>query len=141
MKFGIVYWSRYGNNKKIVTLLSEKLQKKGAEIQVFKTDEVNPTALPKADVYVFSAATEAFNIQKNMKNLMKKLEEMEKKKYGIINTHAMKKDRLHRMEALLSKKKMEKIAEVEFQMGKEVNTGNGLMNGWETKLSEFTEQL
>lgn len=141
MKYIIVYWSRYGNNKKIVTHLSEKLRKKTAETQIFKTDETDPTALPEADVYVFSAAAEAFNIQKNMRNFMKKLEGMEKKKYGIINTHAMKKDRLYKMEAILSKKKMEKIADIDFQVGDGSQSGNGLKDGWEVKLDEFVAKL
>ena len=37
---------------------------------------------------------------------MKNLKGMEEKKYGIINTYGMKKDRLYKMEKLLSKKKM-----------------------------------
>ena len=65
----------------------------------------------------------------------------EKKKYGIINTHAMKKDRLHKMEALLSKKEMEKIADIEFQVRDGSQSGNGLKDGWEVKLDEFVAKL
>ena len=101
MKYVIVYWSRYGNGKKVVNHLSENLKGKKAETQIFTTDEANPTAMPDADVYVFSTPTEAFNIQKNMRSFIKKLEGMEGKKYGIINTHGMKKNSLHKMENLL----------------------------------------
>jgi len=67
---------------------------------------------------------------------------MEGKKYGIINTHGMKKDRLEKMEKLLSKKKMMKVAGVEFHVeGDGVQTGNGLMQGWEGKLDEFAGKL
>jgi hypothetical protein len=72
---------------------------------------------------------------------MKNLEGMEQKKYGIINTHAMKKDRLYKMEKLLSKKNMVKKAEVDFQVGKDSQTGNGLIEGWKSKLDDFAEKL
>jgi flavodoxin len=142
MSYVIVYWSRYGNGKKVVDTLAGKLKDKSGEIQVFKTDEADPTAMPEADIYVFSAAQEAFNLQKNMKKFMKKLEGMDNKKYGIINTHAMKnKNALPKMEKLLSKKKMVKVAEVDFRVGDGSQTGDGLMEGWEDKLNDFAKKL
>jgi len=140
MNYVIVYWSRYGNGKKVVENLSTKLGKKG-EIKIFKTDEADPTSMPEADMYVFSAPTEAFNVQKNMRKFMKKLQGMDGKKYGIINTHGMDRNWLGKMEKLLSKKNMEKVAEVDFKVGKDANTGNGLMDGWEAKVEEFASKL
>jgi len=140
VKYAIIYWSRYGNGKRIVERLAQKLEKKG-EVDVFKTTEVNPAAMPEADLYVFSSPTEAFNIQRNMRNFMKKLEAMEGKKYAIINTHAMKRNWLSKMEKLLSKKKMVRVAGVDFKVEGEVSTGNGLMDGWEEKLDEFAGKL
>ena len=141
MKYVIVYWSRYGNGKKVVENLATKLKKKGATTQIFKTDEVDPTKMPEADLYIFSAPTEAFNIQKNMRKLMKNLEGVAGKKYGIINTHAMKKDRLHKMEKLLSKKNMVKVAGLNFRVGDEANTGNGLPEGWQAKVDVFSKKI
>ena len=141
MKYVIIYWSRFGNGKKIVDYLDKKLTTKKAETQILKTDDADPTSLPKADLYVFSAPAEAFNLQKNMRTFMKKLEGVEEKKYGIINTHGMKKDRLYKMEKLLSDKDMVKVASVDFQMGKNANTGNGLKEGWESKVEGFAEKL
>ena len=141
MKCVIVYWSRYGNGKNVVEYLSKRLNDKSVETQIFTTGEADPTAMPEANVYVFSAPTEAFNIQKNMKKFMKNLEGMEDKKYGIINTHGMKKNRLNKMEKLLLSKNMVKIASVDFQVGKDANTGNGLMEDWESNLDEFVAKL
>ena len=135
MKYVIVYWTRFGNNKKIVDYLAGKLQ---GEVQKLKTDEADPAKMPDADFYIFSAATEAFRIQKNMKVFMKNLENMDGKKYGIINTHALKKKNwLKKMEKPLNKKKMVKIAEVDFHMDGDVNQGDGLQEGWEAKLDVF----
>ncbi len=141
MKYTIVYWSRFGHNKKIVNYLAEKLKEKKAEIQILTTDEADPTALPEAELYIFSAAAEVFNLQRNMRMFMKNLDGMNGKKYGIINTHRMDKDRLYKMEKLLSKKNMVKVADVEFKVGKDIQSGNALMEGWKAKIDEFTEKL
>jgi hypothetical protein len=45
------------------------------------------------------------------------------------------------MEKLLTKKNMTKVAEVDFQVGKDANTGNALPDGWETTLHEFMEKI
>jgi flavodoxin len=141
MKYVIVYFSRYGNGKKLVEYLAGKLKENKGSTQLFKPDEADPATMPEADVYVFSAAAEAMSIQRDMKKFMKNLNGMDGKKYGIINTHGMKKDRLDKMEKLLSKKKMVKVAEVAFHVEGDVQTGNGLMKGWEARLDEFAGKL
>ena len=141
MKYVIVYWSRYGNGKKLVEHLAKILKKKRAETQIFTTDEANPAAMPPADLYVFSAPTEIHNLQKNMRSFMKHLKGMEGKKYGIINTYGLKRNWLFKMEKLLSKKNMAKVAEADFHVKNDVQGGNGLPTGWETKIDEFAGKL
>ena len=141
MNYVIVYWSRYGNGKKIVYYITTKLKDKGVKTQVFKTDETDPASLPDADVYIFSAPAEAFNLQKNMRTFMKNLEGMEEKKFGIINTHGMKSGKLEKIEKILSSKKMVMVAGVDFQVGKEAQSGNALPDGWELKIDDFIEKL
>ncbi len=141
MKYVIVYWSRYGNGKKIVDYLEGKLKANKAEVKVLKTTNADPNEMPEADVYVFSAPAEAFNLQRNMRSFMKNLKDMDGMKYGIINTHGMERNWLGKMEKLLTKKNMEKIASVDFKVGKEANTGNGLMDGWEEKVNDFAKKL
>ncbi len=141
MKYVLLYWSRYGHNKKLVNSLSEMLKKKGAETQILMTEEAHPTSLPNADLYVFSAAAEKFNLQQDMRSFLKNLSGMNGKKYGIMNTHAMKKNRLGKMEKILSKKAMIKVAEVDFQVGKNLTSGNAFIGDWESKLEEFAKKL
>jgi flavodoxin len=141
LRYVIVYWSRYGNGKKVVENLASTLKKRGADTKVYQPSELDPAKMPEADIYVFSAAVEAFNIQKNMRTFMKNLESMENRKYGIINTHAMKKNRLYKMEKLLSKKSMVKVAELDFQIGEGSQSGNGLPAGWEAKVKQFASKL
>jgi flavodoxin len=142
MKYVIVYFSRFGNGKKLVEYLAGKLKEKTGAVQLFKPDEADPGALPEADVYVFSAAAEAFSLQRDMKRFMNELKGLEGRTYGIINTHGMKKDRLDKMEKILSKKNMVKLAGVEFHVeGDGVQTGNGLPSGWQARLDEFAGKL
>ncbi len=136
----IVYWSRYGNGKKLVDHLADTLQARGSA-KVLSTDEADPAALPAADVYVFSAPAEAMNLQKNMREFMKRLQHMDGKKFGIINTHGMKKSRLAKMEKLLSKKGMAKLAEIDFQVGPKAQAGHGLPEGWEASMDAFAARL
>ena len=139
MRYVIIYWTRFGNNKKIVDYLAGKLQ---GEVQIFKTDEANPAAMPDADYYIFSCATEAFQLQKNMRIFMKNLQNMDGKKYGIINTHAMKKKNwLKKMEKPLTKNNMIKVAEERFHMEGDVDQADGLQEGWEAKLDEFCSKF
>ncbi len=138
----IVYWSRYGNGKRVIGHLENRMKEMGINTQVMKTDSADPTKMPDADFYVFSSPTEAFRVQKNMRKFMKKLERMEGKNYGIINTHGMKRNWLKSMEKVLSKKKkMNKVASIDFKVGKKADTGNDLPKGWEMELDEFVEKL
>jgi flavodoxin len=138
----MVYWSRYGHNKQIVEHLKDKLDAKGHSTQVLKTDDADPKSLPTADIYVFSAAAEAFRIQKNMRKFMKNMDGLEGKKCAIINTHAMKKRNwLKSMDKMVSKKNLEKIAEIDFIIGEGQNKGEGLCDDWQSHLDGFIETL
>lgn len=142
MKCVMVYWSRFGHNKQIVEYVDEKLTDSGHDVNVFKTDDADPMDLPDADVYVFSAAAEAFRVQKNMRVFMKKIDGLDGKKFAIINTHAMKKKNwLKGMDRILSKKGLVKIAEVDFRIGDGQNKGEGLGDGWQQKLKGFIEKI
>ena len=141
MKVVIVYWSRYGNGKRLVEYVSSRLEGMGNEVQVLRTEETDPRAMPDADRYVFSSPTEAFRVQANMRQLMKKLEGMEGKRYGIINTHGMDRNWLSWMEKTLGKKRMVKASAVDFKVGKNAESGNALPEGWEGMLDEFVNRL
>ncbi len=142
MKGVIIYWSRYGNGKRVVNNLAGNFRKKGIDIQVLNTDKANPKNMPDADFYVFSSPTEAFRVQKNMRKFMKELEGLENKKYGVINTHRMKRNWLKSMNNVLTKKKkMMKIADLDFRVGDETESGSGLPKGWEMDIDEFAEKI
>jgi len=120
----------------------EKLKAKKEDVILQTTDEADPHTMPEADIYVFSAAAEAFRVQANMRRFMKQLPNMQGKKYAIINTHCMKnKNWLKSMEKILNKKQMNKIAEIDFHIGDGQEQGTGLEEGWEDNLDSFITKL
>lgn len=141
MKFVIVYSSRFGNGKRCVDFVDEQLRTKGHGVQVINAQEANPAQIPPADMYIFSGATEAFSIAAGIKKFLKKMPQMDGKKYALISTHRMKKAiALKKMEKLLSgKKKMVKVAAIDFRVGDGTEQGNGLPKGYEDSLREWVE--
>jgi len=142
MKYVLYYWSRYGHNKKIVDYLGTKLKDKSKNVEIINVEGADPANIPDADLYVFSAPTEAFNVQKNMRKFMKKLETMDGKKYGIINTHGMNKNWLSKMEKYLKNTNMQKVAETDLIVkGEGQKEGNGFIEDWQEKIDAFSKKL
>jgi flavodoxin len=142
MKYVLIYWSRYGNGKKVVEHLSKILEGKGNETTILTTDQANPTSMPECDMYIFSAPTEMMNVQKNMRKFMKKLSGVENCNYGIINTHETPgKNWLTKMEKMLGKKGMKMTASLDFQIGKGAKEAESLPEEWETEVERFSEKL
>ena len=144
MKFVIVYSSRYGNGKKCVDAVDTELKTKGHEVQIINAQESNPAQIPKADMYIFSGATEAFRIAVGIRKYLKKMPQMEGKKYALISTHAMDKAiALNKMDKLLSKKKkMEKVSTIDFKVNnKAAQQSNGLPEGYEENLCEWVKEI
>lgn len=140
MRYVIAYWSRFGNNERIAKHLAGLLGRKGEAVLV-KAGTPGADKLPKADVYVFCAAAERFSISSPMKSLMKGLSSMDGK-YAIINTHGLKfKSWLGRMDKLLKRSGLRKVAELDFVMGEGTDKGKGLPEGWEPRLAELAGKL
>jgi flavodoxin len=143
MKIVMVYSSRYGNGKKCVDVVDEQLRTKGHEVQVINAPKADPNQIPPADLYIFSGATEAFNIAVGIKKYLKKMPSMDGKKYALISTHAMKRAiALNKMEKLLTKKKkMKKVSSIDFRVSNKAQQGNGLPEGYEDSLLEWVEGI
>lgn len=142
MKYVLYYWSRFGHNKKIVEYLGTKLKDKSKEIDIINVEEADPTKVPNADFYVFSAPAEAFNVQRNMRKFMKKLSSMDDKKYAIINTHGMNRNWLKKMDKYLKNTNMEKVAEADLIVkGDGQKEGNALPDDWKEKIDDFSSKL
>ena len=138
----MVYYSRFGHNKQIVEYIKEKLSNKGHTVNVIESTQSDPKNLPNADVFVFSASVEAFRIKKEMRHFMKKMDGVNGKKCALINTHGMKKRNwLKSMEKMITKKNMQKMAEIDFIIGEGQDKGEGLEKDWKKKLDGFIESI
>ncbi|MBI4999906.1 MAG: flavodoxin family protein [Euryarchaeota archaeon] len=138
MSYAIVYYSHFGNGKKIVERLAAQLK---GEVKVLTLSEASPKAMPPADTYVFSAPAEAFSLHRGMKRFLKDLEGTNGRKCALVNTHASRKSRIPKMEELAAKKGMQKVAELDYQVTGDYRNGNGLPEGWEKKLDEFAGKI
>lgn len=141
MRCAIVYWSRFGNGKNISKTLATKLRARGLDVVLMDAQETTPDALEVMKLYVFSAPVEKFTIPKDMKELMTNLKGVEGKAYGLVNTHRLRWNKLRKMEKILSKKKMVKIAGINYRLGEGTEEGRGLEDGWERSLDEFVQNF
>ncbi|MEM4728583.1 MAG: hypothetical protein QXH42_02320 [Thermoplasmata archaeon] len=143
MKVAIIYHSRYGNGKKCVDCVENLLKSGGHEVIVLSATQSSPAQIPPAELYIFSGATEAFSIARPLRTYLKGLPRLDGKRYGLINTHAMKKPRaLPKMEKILSGKKgMVKVAEIDFRVGEGTDKGMGLPPDYEQRLAEWVKVL
>ena len=142
LKYVIVYWSTYGNGKKLVDRLAATLKASGGQVQVFSTEDADPRGLPVADCYVFSAPTQMGRLVGRMRRFLKHLRGLEGKSYGIVNTHGLLSGgRLGKMEKVLSKMGMVKRAELDVLVGKDSQMGNALPLGWEGLVDGFAARL
>ena len=77
-----------------------------------------------------------------MKKLMKALRNLEGRRYAAINTHGLGiGNGLGKMNRMLSKSGMAKVAEIDFRVGEGTDKGNGLPEGWEKTLDEFSGKI
>jgi flavodoxin len=143
MKVVMVYFSRYGNGKKCVDCVDAELKAKSHEVLILNAPESDPAKIPRADMYIFSGATEAFGIAKEIRSYLEAMPVLEGQKYALINTHGMKKPRaLPKMEKILSgKKKMVRVGEIHFQVGEGTQQGNGLPEGYQAQLAGWVKGL
>ena len=142
MKVVIVYFSRYGNGKKCVDCVDSALKNKGHEVQVINVAGADPAQIPQADFYVFSGPAEQFGMATPLKTYMKAMPELAGKRYALINTHGLKKPRGQpRMEKFAGAKKMVKVAEIDFQVGKDAASGNGLPADYQARLTQWAAAL
>jgi len=142
MNFVIVYSSRHGNGKKCVDVVEKQLKTKGQGVQVISANDADPAKLPPADIYIFSAASEKFSLATPMKKYLKKLPEKAGQKFALISTHAM--DRaigLNKMDKILTKKKMLKVGSIDFKVEGDIDKGQGLPEGYDAKLKQWTNGL
>ena len=117
MNVAILYFSRYGTGKMCMEELKGMLEQRAARVEMSSVTGMDTNKLPAADIYVFSAPTEAFGIAADMKMFLRGLKAHEGARYALFNTHGLKKPRaLPKMEKILKKKGMVLVAKANSQV-------------------------
>jgi flavodoxin len=114
MDICIAYESKYGNGKKCMEYLQEMLRKDDHGVELFSVRDLNPSSLPAAELYVFSAPTQVGNVAAKMKKFLKKaVIPQEKAKFALITTcmDPPKTKSIGTMENILEKKGAVKVTD------------------------------
>ena len=142
MKVCIAYESKYGNGKKCMEYLQNVISKKGHDVELFSIREKEPTAIPSADLYIFSSPTQIGSPAGKMKKFLKKLQiPQEGAKYALVTTCMSPPNTkcLQKMEKLLSTKEISKISDD--LMIKVTGMNGPLDSGYEEKLDTFANNV
>lgn len=141
MDICIIYYSKYGNGKKLVEYLGTILADKGHEVKIFSINEIQPPALPSVDLYVFSSPTHIGGPPGKIKKFLKKVESgREGGKYALITTTMDAKGKtLEKMENLLSGKGITMISEGISVIVKGIK--GPLEEGYQEKLDTFANTV
>ncbi|MBC7081372.1 MAG: flavodoxin family protein [Thermoplasmatales archaeon] len=136
MKVCIIYDSKYGNGKKCIDYISELIGKKH-KVEIFSADEVKPQNI-EADLYIFSSPTHIGSPTRKIKKILKKISK-ENAKYALMTTCIDEKTKsIEKMEKILSKKGMKKVADVKIK----VNGIKGpLESNYKEKIEEFLKKI
>jgi flavorubredoxin len=142
MKICISYESKYGNGKKCMEYLRDVLSKDGHEVDLFSVREVDPSSLPAAEIYIFSAPTQVGNVAGKMKKFLKKVViPQENAKYALITTcmNPPKTKSFTTMESLLEPKGISKA--VDGLMIKVTGMKGPCETGYQDQLKTFAKEL
>ena len=142
IKVCIAYESKYGNGKKCMEYLQNVMNKKGHDVELFSIREKGPTAIPSADLYVFSSPTQIGSPAGKMKKFLKKLQiPQEGAKYALVTTCMSPPNTkcLQKMEKLLSTKEISKISDG--LMIKVTGMNGPLDSGYEEKIETFADNI
>ena len=142
MKICITYESKYGNGKKCMEYLQDELSNDGHNVDLFSVREADPSSLPSAELYIFSAPTQVGNVAGKMKKFLKKVViPQENAKYALITTcmNPPKSKSLKTMESLLEPKGMSKA--VDGLMIKVSGMKGPCESGHQDQLKTFAKEL
>jgi len=142
MKICIAYESKYGNGKKCMEYLQDVLSKDGHDVELFSVREVDPSSLPSAGIYIFSAPTQVGNVAGKMKKFLKKVViPQANAKYALITTcmNPPKTKSLTTMESLLDPKGISKT--VDGLMIKVTGMKGPCETGYQDQLKNFAKAI
>ena len=141
MNICVVYYSKFGNNGIIAEYIGKKFREKDHTATVNSNREVEPDALPKADLYVFCSPSAMGNAAGKMnKFLTKAVFENADASYTISATYMLEGSKtLETLTDVLEKKAIKKASP---GLELKVDTVKGpLEEGYEKKLDSLVEEL
>jgi menaquinone-dependent protoporphyrinogen IX oxidase len=157
MRINYLHASKYGNGEIVAAEFQRQLSVKGADVDVHHVREMQASALPPADLYVFSSPGRFGRPIRGMRRFLKKVELPSGARYALLTTEAAPKpDKVtgrppteeeivaqHQrvrpiMNEILQGKGLVKVAEERVYV---TGLKGPLEDGWQTKVSAFAEAV
>ena len=86
MEIQYVHASKYGNGVKVAQEFTRDMAERGIEVTVHHTDDVSPTQLPPADLYVFSSPGRFGKPIRDMRRFLSAVQLPAGTRYAILTT-------------------------------------------------------
>lgn len=136
MRIEYYHASKYGNGAKVAEEFKSLMAARGVEVNVHHIKDARPTAMPLADLYIFSSPGRFGKPTRGMRRFLKRLVLPKGSRYAILTTqHA---PQLPMMEEQLAAKGYTKVAESKVHV---MGVKGPLEQGWEQKVEEFVARL
>ena len=157
MRINYLHASKYGNGEIVAAEFQRQMSAKGADVDVHHVRETDPSALPPADLYVFSSPGRFGKPIRRMRRFLDKVELPAGARYALLTTEAgPKPDKAtgrppteeelvaqHQrvrpiMNEILQRKGLVKVAEERVYV---TGLKGPLEDAWQTKVTAFAEAV
>ncbi len=88
MTVSIIYHTRFGNNARVSSRISDELESKGYGVSVHPIEEAQPTEIPAADLYIVGSPTQIGTLPVKMDHFLQLLKIPEGKNFAVFATYA-----------------------------------------------------
>ncbi len=88
MTVSIIYHTRFGNNAKISSTISDELESKGYGVSIHPIEEAQPTEIPAADLYIVGSPTQIGTLPVKMDHFLQLFKIPEGKHFAVFATYA-----------------------------------------------------
>ncbi|GEM_PF-3239207 len=139
MRCLIIYQTTFGSNRKIAKLMEETVSQAGHEAELHDVKRVDAEEAAGADLYIFSAPTHIGSAPRRMRSFLRSLARVQREgPYGLLATRSTPdSEAVESMLQALSGGGMRCLS----YMTVCLDGKDGLEQGWERKVSDFTEGL
>ncbi len=88
MTVSVIYHTRFGNNARVSSRISDELESKGYGVSIHPIEEAQPAEIPAADLYIVGSPTQIGTLPVKMEHFLQLLKIPKGKKFAVFATYA-----------------------------------------------------